>query len=25
MNQRREVLADETWDRYQQFSWYKST
>ncbi|GMN28269.1 hypothetical protein TIFTF001_046216 [Ficus carica] len=25
MNQRREVLADEMWDIYQQFPWYKST
>ena len=25
MNQRREVLADEMWDIYQRFLWYKST
>ena len=25
MNQLREVLADDMWDRYQRFLWYKST
>ncbi|GMN43986.1 hypothetical protein TIFTF001_013191 [Ficus carica] len=24
MNQLREVLADQTWDKYQRFLWYKS-